>query len=151
MKKENSDIDIVFEYKGDFREDAFFNALNTDSLNYNGIKYDFNPIRAEETGTLEQYLPEAEKYLEREAKRRAKAVDMNIIGNTTYRYIPQKRYKKFPDVDGIAVSDKLSKAGIKHSGKINDDGTVTITYSANDREKVQSIFDEYARQSESKK
>ncbi|MBQ7266165.1 MAG: nucleotidyltransferase domain-containing protein [Firmicutes bacterium] len=151
LENEKSDLDIVFEYKGDVREDTVFNILNENSKDYYGVEFDFNPIRAEETGTLEQYLPEADKYLEREIKNRAKSVEMNIIGNTVYRYIPQKRYKKFPGVDGMAISERLSNEDIKHSGKINGDGTVTITYSANDKEKVLPIFDEYARQSENKK
>ena len=63
---EDSDLDILVEYEGDFREDELF-ALFHDSeepLQYHGIPVDVNPIRAEESGTIETYLPEADAFLE---------------------------------------------------------------------------------------
>lgn len=63
---EDSDLDILVEYEGDFREDELF-ALFHDSeepLQYHGIPVDVNPIRAEESGTIETYLPEADAFLD---------------------------------------------------------------------------------------
>ena len=63
---EDSDLDILVEYEGDFREDELF-ALFHDSeepLQYHGIPIDVNPIRAEESGTTETYLPAADAFLE---------------------------------------------------------------------------------------
>ena len=63
---EDSDLDILVEYEGDFREDELF-ALFYDSeepLQYHGIPVDVNPIRAEESGTIETYLPAADAFLE---------------------------------------------------------------------------------------
>lgn len=63
---EDSDLDILVEYEGDFREDELF-ALFHDSeepLQYHGIPVDVNPIRAEESGTTETYLPAADAFLE---------------------------------------------------------------------------------------
>lgn len=63
---EDSDLDILVEYEGDFREDELF-ALFHDSeepLQYHGIPVDVNPIRAEESGTIETYLPAADAFLE---------------------------------------------------------------------------------------
>ena len=63
---EGSDLDILVEYEGDFREDELF-ALFHDSeepLQYHGIPVDVNPIRAEESGTTETYLPAADAFLE---------------------------------------------------------------------------------------
>lgn len=71
LEGENSDIDIVFEIQSDLKEDALFNVLNENPYDFDGIKVDINPIRADETGTLETYLPEAEKYLEEKAQKRA--------------------------------------------------------------------------------
>ena len=64
METDNSDLDIVVEIaNSDLKEDFLFNILNEDKLEIDGIKIDINPIRAEETGTLEMYLENAEKYL----------------------------------------------------------------------------------------
>ena len=63
---EGSDLDILVEYEGDFREDELF-ALFHDSeepLQYHGIPVDVNPIRAEESGTIRTYLPAADAFLE---------------------------------------------------------------------------------------
>lgn len=63
---EDSDLDILVEYEGDFREDELF-ALFHDSeepLQYHGIPVDVNPIRAEESGTIRTYLPAADAFLE---------------------------------------------------------------------------------------
>lgn len=63
---EGSDLDILVEYEGDFREDELF-ALFHDAenpLQYHGIPVDVNPIRTEESGTIETYLPAADAFLE---------------------------------------------------------------------------------------
>lgn len=61
---EGSDIDVVVSYSGSLREDAFFNVLHEDGLEIAGIPVDINPISTEKTGTLEEYLEGAEKYLD---------------------------------------------------------------------------------------
>lgn len=65
---EGSDIDVAVSYSGDFKEDAFFNALHEDGLTIAGIPVDINPISAEKTGTLEEYLESADKYLDEKQK-----------------------------------------------------------------------------------
>ena len=60
--KNTSDLDIVVEYKGDVREDTLFDILNEDPLEINGIKVDINPITADKTGTLKEYLQQSNKY-----------------------------------------------------------------------------------------
>ena len=42
--REDSDLDILLEYKGNIREDDLFNILNDDSLYIDDIKVDINPI-----------------------------------------------------------------------------------------------------------
>lgn len=66
---EGSDIDVVVSYSGSLREDAFFNALHKDGLEIAGIPVDINPISTEKTGTLEEYLENAEKYLDEKQSR----------------------------------------------------------------------------------
>ncbi len=53
---ESSDIDIVAEIRSNLKEYALFNLLNESKPEIEGIRLDINPIRAEETGTLEKYL-----------------------------------------------------------------------------------------------
>lgn len=62
--REDSDLDIVVEYRGDIREDDMFNTLNDaeNQLIIDGIKVDINPIRAEETGTLQDYMKRSKEY-----------------------------------------------------------------------------------------
>ena len=63
LESENSDIDIVVEYKGSEHEDTLFNIFNEDGLTIGGVKVDINPITEGKTGTLATYLPGVESYL----------------------------------------------------------------------------------------
>lgn len=65
LEHENSDIDLLLEYESeDMREDCLFNLLNDLKLNIGGIPIDINPIRVQETGTINDYLKYAEQYLQ---------------------------------------------------------------------------------------
>ena len=65
MECEDSDIDVVVEiHSENEREDNLFNILNEDRLTIAGIEVDINPILPQATGTLSEYLPVAEKYME---------------------------------------------------------------------------------------
>lgn len=68
LEQENSDLDVVVEYRGGEREDSLFNTFNEDGFSIGGVKVDINPITEGKTGTLGQYLPGVEAYL---AKKRA--------------------------------------------------------------------------------
>ena len=63
LESENSDVDIVVEYKGSEHEDTLFNAFNEEGLTIGGVKVDINPITEGKTGTLATYLPGVESYL----------------------------------------------------------------------------------------
>ena len=58
IARPDSDLDILVEYSGDYKEDGVFNALNNaeSRLVIDGIPVDFNPIRAEESGTIQDWL-----------------------------------------------------------------------------------------------
>lgn len=58
----DSDLDVVMEYEGEAKEDAIFNILNEDPMYFDGIKIDVNPIRSEQTGTLEEYMVKSHNY-----------------------------------------------------------------------------------------
>lgn len=64
LEGKHSDLDVVVEYIGDEREDDMFNLLHEDKFSIGGVKVDINPINEYRTGTLEEYLPGVEKYLE---------------------------------------------------------------------------------------
>ncbi len=76
LNGENSDLDIVVEFKSDLKEDALFNILHEQSFEIGGVTVDINPIRAEETGTLGEYLESAEKTIyENHERKKAEETD----------------------------------------------------------------------------
>lgn len=64
LEKKHSDLDVEVEYIGDESEDDMFNLLHEDKFSIGGIRVDINPISKYKTGTMEEYLPGVEKYLE---------------------------------------------------------------------------------------
>lgn len=68
IKREDSDVDIAIEYRGDLREDDFFSMLHEDGLSIGGMPVDINPITAEKSGAMEEYLARANEYLEEKVK-----------------------------------------------------------------------------------
>lgn len=80
IEKVGSDLDVVLEYKGSIREDIFFDILHEDEMEIGGVKIDINPITEGKTGTLESYLPKAEKYLEKKKgdRDKRKSIKENI-------------------------------------------------------------------------
>jgi N12 class adenine-specific DNA methylase/predicted nucleotidyltransferase len=63
LEKEESDLDVVVELSTNEREDYLFDVLNESALYIGDVKVDINPITAQNTGTLETYLPQVEDYL----------------------------------------------------------------------------------------
>ena len=61
---DNSDIDVVLSYTGNIHEDSFFNVLHEDGMKIAGLPLDINPISAEKTGTLEEFMENAGQYLD---------------------------------------------------------------------------------------
>ncbi|MDY0218835.1 MAG: SNF2-related protein [Candidatus Cloacimonas acidaminovorans] len=57
-QKDSSDYDIYIEYEGDIREDDFFNLLadHFKDIKVNGRNVDFNPVKAEKTGTIKEAI-----------------------------------------------------------------------------------------------
>lgn len=65
-EKSTSDIDIVVEYKGDIREDDLFNLLHEDEFLLGNHKVDINPIQADKSGNIAEFLRQATIYMESE-------------------------------------------------------------------------------------
>jgi predicted nucleotidyltransferase len=63
LQKPDSDLDIVVQYDGSIKESAMFNLLAEMHLIKDGMQVDINPIRKEESGTLDAYLQKAEQYM----------------------------------------------------------------------------------------
>lgn len=78
------------------KEDALFNLFHEEVLDIDGIPIDINPIRPEETGTLEAYLPSVEAYLSE------KAAEIENVRNTE----PERT------ADEIEIGDKYRLKGM---------------------------------------
>lgn len=81
LYREDSDLDVVLSYRGNIREDSFFNELNAHGIAMAGIKVDINPI-AEERITLAEYMKEADVYLDQQEIKKL-SVDLD---NFSYEY-----------------------------------------------------------------
>lgn len=69
LYQDSSDVDVVVSYTGNIHEDAFFNALHGDGMTMAGLPLDINPVSAEKTCSLEEYMENAEKYLDQKEAR----------------------------------------------------------------------------------
>ena len=67
--KEDSDLDVVIQYSGDFHEDSLFNVFHDEEnpLTYgnSGIPIDINPIE----GSMDEYLLRSERYDREESQK----------------------------------------------------------------------------------
>ena len=73
---ENSDLDVLLQYEGDISEDTLFNMLNegnalNEPLEIDGIRVDFNPIRPDKSGTIDEWLERNKDYNKEEDKAQA--------------------------------------------------------------------------------
>lgn len=67
----------------------------------------------------------------------------NIIGNTVYRYIKDKTYRKLDNELARAVIADIENTDIKFSGKINNDNTITLTFGKIDINEVDKLIREH--------
>ncbi|MEG0722561.1 MAG: YodL domain-containing protein, partial [Lachnospiraceae bacterium] len=68
IERPDSDLDVVIEYQGNIREDDFFSMLHEDGLSIGGMSLDINPVTADKSGTIEEYLARANEYLDEKIK-----------------------------------------------------------------------------------
>lgn len=66
--KPSDDVDVVVEYEGEYREDSLYNAWhgkNQQTITGEGKVYDvdINPIKADRTGTMEEFMETHDVYL----------------------------------------------------------------------------------------
>lgn len=57
-----SDLDFLLEYEGEEREDDMFNVINDEEnkIYLEGVPVDVNPIKAEKSGTIKEFLARGE-------------------------------------------------------------------------------------------
>lgn len=68
--------------------------------------------------------------------------EKNIIGNTAYKYIPQKTYFSTDRDTLMKMAELLNKQQIKFSGRVYENGKGTLTVSANDFDSVKLVNDQ---------
>lgn len=82
-----SDVDVALSYTGNIREDDFFSALHKAGMAIAGLPLDISPVSTEKTGTLQEYLEQAEKYLDdKELQQLASDIDQFSSEYDLYEY-----------------------------------------------------------------
>lgn len=107
LENAESDLDVVVSYSGSEREDDLFNTLKDEHMYFGKVELDINPINTAETGTLAQYLPGVEKYLEEKAE---KMEQDKIVA------FPEKKEPKQVVTFTVAESSEFHSFGELHEG-----------------------------------
>ncbi len=84
--------------------------------------------------------PAADELIIQKSNKPYSPPNMNIIGNTEYKYMPQKSYYKIDRDVALKMAELLEREGIRFSGRIyaNSD-TATLTVSEPDAERLKAI------------
>ena len=107
LENAESDLDVVVSYSGREREDDLFNTLKDEHMYFGKVELDINPINTAETGSLAQYLPGVEKYLEEKAEKMEKD---KIVA------FPEKKGPKQVVTFTVAESSEFHSFGELHEG-----------------------------------
>ena len=113
LEKDDSDLDVVLEYKGEEPEDAVFGALNEERLVIGDIRVDINPITSWKSGTLEEYLPQAEEHL----KQAQKAQEYKPL--TKVEEIEEENYNQIDNY----LSNTKPRAEEEREMRLDDEGS----------------------------
>ena len=106
LENDDSDIDIVVQYSGNFKEDYMFSVLAEEKLEIDGKRIDINPIKTD----ISLYLIQAEEYLahmreeklkESELKNLASDIDEFGYDFCVYNYIDELVGDRDGSVDKI--------------------------------------------------
>lgn len=105
LENANSDIDVVLEVDSNLKEDALFNIIHEEALTLEGYTIDINPIKVDETGTLETYLPTAEAYLADKAQS-TELSDLDIAKQHIADYYDREfgELAEFSDLSNISLA-----------------------------------------------
>ncbi len=137
---DNRDKAVISMSVEDFS--ALFQKLEDSGLNYRAYRVASGfkmAVNAADVGTIRQL---AGKNLEAAGSTVPfSPPEKNIIGNTEYRYIPNKEYISADRDLILKMAEMLDKQGIKFSGRIYPTGKGTLTVSRNDLAYVRSVRD----------
>lgn len=137
---DNRDKAVISMSVEDFS--ALFQKLEDSGLNYRAYRVASGfkmAVNAADVGTIRQL---AGKNLETAGSTVPfSPPEKNIIGNTEYRYIPNKEYISADRDLILKMAEMLDKQGIKFSGRIYPTGKGTLTVSRNDLAYVRSVRD----------
>lgn len=118
--REDSDLDVVVEYEGDWSEDSLFGLLNKEPVYFDGIKVDINPITRGKSGTLEQYMERSRRYDEEQGGKRfsldsvvAEAEQMTEANPTDGQKESGNYRKGHVKVDGFDISIEQPKGSVR--------------------------------------
>ena len=105
LENADSDIDVVIEVDSDLKEDVLFNIIHDEEFTLSGYTIDINPIKADETGTLETYLPTAEAYLTEKAQNN-KHTDLDVAKQLITDYLDREfgEPTDFSDISKISLA-----------------------------------------------
>jgi predicted nucleotidyltransferase len=108
----DSDLDVVVEFEGDIREDDLFSILNEEPMYIDGVQVDINPINANNTGTLKDYME------------RSKAYDKEVLSKQEKENV-QKEVQKKTDTPTQQEIDNLldiqkNKSGSEYASAFYD-------------------------------
>ena len=133
---DSSDVDVVLSYTGNIREDDFFHMLHEDGMRMAGLPLDINPISTEKTGTLEEYMENAEQYLDKKKEQMqtaeiaaalpdpkisfyvAECMEFPILGEYYDNLTLQEAVQKYGEIP----ADRIN--GIKGIGFRLEDGSI---------------------------
>ena len=135
---EDTDIDIVVQINNaELKEDALFNLFSDMDIEVDGIPVDVNPIRPEETGTLEEYLPKAEAYLEQKQADRAAQIFSSSVGKQAQvgLEVPDNSTEQVQTInpEDIKIGDKFEYNGDEYTVRAlqgDQPDTVKVSYMA---------------------
>ncbi len=126
---EDTDIDILVEIDGaELKEDALYNIFSDMDIEIDGIIVDVNPIRPEETGTLEDYLSKAEAYLEQKQAEKAAQLSYSVDEQTEMGL-------EAPKPEDIQIGDRFEYHGTEYTVRAlqgDQPDTVKVWYIAKD-------------------
>ena len=131
------DTDIAEQIVGKLNErDIHFSGkINGDKTTFTINKSDMDAFKAIEKEVKAAAKEERSQPEETEKKR------FDIIGNTEYKTISDKKFVKLPTEVVPDITAKIEAAGIKYSGRINGDST-TLTVSKADLKAVNDIIND---------
>ncbi|MCD8214412.1 MAG: DUF3991 domain-containing protein [Clostridiales bacterium] len=107
------------------------------------------PLRDDVRERAEKTLAERRAAESTQQKQESKR-KTGVIGNTAYKYISKKIYRKFDNETAEKIASAFNEAGFKYSGIVRDRET-TFTFSGNDLEQVQAVIDRITKDIANKK